>query len=61
MAMVVALLVERLLPTADVRISNPAISKKSIKTFTAVKCIAKTKIRKKRPGMSHCKKVYFLL
>ena len=29
--MVVALLVERLLPTADVRISNPAISKNQLK------------------------------
>ena len=49
---VVAQLVERLLPIPEVRGSNPVIGKNLYRTFT-VNCIEKTKIKKKRPGMAH--------
>ena len=51
-AVVVAHLVERLLPIPEVCSSNPFISKKNYWTFT-VNCIEKTKIKKMRPGMVH--------
>ena len=57
--MVVAQLVERLLPIPEVRSSNPVIGKNLYWTF-AVNCIEKTKIKKKRPGMAHLKKEYQL-
>ena len=47
-AVVVAQLVERLLPIPEVHGSNPVIGKKIYCTFT-VNCIEKTKIKKKRP------------
>ena len=47
--MVSAQLVERLLPTSEIRGSNPVIDK-----ILSVNCtIEKTKIKKKRPGMAH--------
>ena len=49
---VVAQLVERLLPIQEVRNSNPVIGKKLHWTIT-VNSIVKTKIKKKRPGMAH--------
>ena len=54
--MVVAQLIERSLPTSEVRGSNPVIVKLLYRTFNclpAVNCIEKTKIEKKRPGMAH--------
>ena len=45
-AVVVAQLVERLLPTPEVRGSNPVIGKKLYWTFN-VNCFEKTKIKKK--------------
>ena len=51
-AVVVAQLVERLLPIPEVCGSNPVIGKNLHSTFT-VNCIEKTKIKKKRPGMAH--------
>ena len=53
-AVVVAQLVERLLPIPEVRGSNPVISKIYIEHFT-VNCIEKTKIKKKRPELVHLK------
>ena len=53
MAVVVAQLVEQLLPILEVRCSNPVIGKIYIEHFT-VNCVEKTKIKKKRPGMAHC-------
>ena len=55
--MVVAQLVERSLPTPEVRGSNPVIGKllSDICLF-AVNCVEKTKIKKKRPRMAHLKK-----
>ena len=51
-AVVVAQLVERLLPTPEIRGSNPDIIKIVYTNCT----IEKTKIKKKRPGMGHLKK-----
>ena len=51
-AVVVAQLVELLLPIPEVRGSNPVIGKIYIEHLT-VNCIEKTKIKKKRPGMAH--------
>ena len=50
--MVVAQLVEQLLPIPEVRISNPVIGKNMYWIFT-VHGIEKTKIKKKRPKMAH--------
>ena len=48
-AVVVALLVERSLPTSEIRGSNPVISK-----ILSTNCtIEKRKIKKKSPGMAH--------
>ena len=52
---VVAQLVERLLPIPEVRGSYPVIGNNSYSTIT-VNCIEKTKIKKKRPGMAQFKK-----
>ena len=51
----VAQLVERSLPTPEVRSSNPVIGKLLNRTFYqfTVICFEKTKIKKKRPGMAH--------
>ena len=62
--MVVAQLVEQLLPIPEVRSSNPVIGNKLYWTLFSVNCIEKTKInkrgwewpikkRKKRPGIAH--------
>ena len=51
-AVVLAQLVEQLLPTPEVCCSNPVIGKKFYWMF-AVNCIEKTKIMKKRPGLAH--------
>ena len=51
-AVVVAQLVERLLPTPEICGSNPDIGK----TLTSNCKLEKTKIKKKRPGMAHLKK-----
>ena len=54
LAVVVAQLVERLLPIPEVRGSNPVIGKDLNLTFVYCQlCIEKTKIKKKRPGMAH--------
>ena len=53
---VVAQLVERLIPITKVRGSNPVIGKNLFINWTFVYCqlcIEKTKIKKKRPGMAH--------
>ena len=52
--MVVAQLAKRLLPTPEVRGSNPVIGE-FYSTLLTVNCIEKTKIKKKRPGMAHFK------
>ena len=52
----VALLVERSIPIPEVRGSNPVIGKNLFWTFT-VRCIEKTKIKKKRSGLAHLKKI----
>ena len=49
-AVVLAQLEERSLPTPEIRGLNPVIGK----LFT-IKCIEKTKIKKKGPGMAHSK------
>ena len=49
-AVVLAQLVERLLPKPEVRSSNPVISKIYIEHLFAVKCIEKTKINLKEAG-----------
>ena len=54
MAVVVAQLVEQLLPILEVRCSNPVIGKIYIEHFT-VNCVEKTKIKKKRLGKAHLK------
>ena len=54
--MVVAQLEERLLPIPEVRGSYPVIDFYMEHLFT-VNCIVKTKIKKKRPGMAHLKKL----
>ena len=54
-AVVVAQLVERMLPIPEVRSLNPVIGKNLYWTFF-VNCIEKTKMKIKRPGMSHLKK-----
>ena len=51
-ALVVAQLVERLLPTPEIHGLNPNI----IKILSTNSTIEKTKIKKKRSGMSHLKK-----
>ena len=53
--MVVAQLVERSLLNPEVRGSNPVVGEKLYWKFT-VNCIEKTKIKKKRPGLSLFKK-----
>ena len=55
-AVVVAQLVEWLLPMPEVCGLNPVFGKKLYLTFI-VNCIEKTKIKKKRPGMTHFKKL----
>ena len=50
-----AQLVERSLPIPEVRGLNPVIGKNLYRTLF-VKCIEKTKIKKKRPGMAHLDK-----
>ena len=52
-AVVVAQLVERLLPIPGVLGSNSAIENFFIEHLFTVNCIEKTKIKKKRPGMAH--------
>ena len=49
-AVVVAQLVERLLPIPEVRAWNPMISKIYIEHLFIVNCIVKTKIKKKEAG-----------
>ena len=51
-----AQLEERLLPIPEVRGSYPVIDFYMEHLFT-VNCIVKTKIKKKRPGMAHLKKL----
>ena len=52
--MVVAQLVEQLLPIPEARGSNPVIGKIYIEhLFATVNCIEKTKIKKKRSGLTH--------
>ena len=50
---VVAQLVELLLPTREVCSSNPVIDKLFLEHLFTVNCIEKTKMKKKRPGMTH--------
>ena len=45
--------VERLLPTPEIRNSNPDIGK----VLSANRKLEKTKIKKKRPGMAHLKEM----
>ena len=52
-AVVVAQLVERLLPTSEVHGSNPVISKHLITD----NCFEKTRIKKKRPRMVYLKSI----
>ena len=54
-AVVVAHLVERLLPAPEVRGSNPVIGNFFCRTFVYCQLyyIEKTKIKKKRPGLAH--------
>ena len=47
-----AQLVERSLAIPQVRCSNPVIDKIYFEHLYTVNCIAKTKIKKKRPGMA---------
>ena len=55
-SVVVAQLVERFLPTAEVRGSNPVLGKLlCTEHLFTVNCIEKTKIKKKMPGMAHLK------
>ena len=55
--MVVARLVERLLPTPEIRGSNPDIGK-----ILSTHCtIEKIKIKKKSPGIAHLKKDYLAI
>ena len=56
--MVVAQLVERLLPIPEVRGSDPVIGKKLISN---INCIEKMKLKKKRPGMAIFKKMLLSL
>jgi len=51
-AVVVAQLVERLLPIPEVCGSDPVIGKNYIEHLFTVNCTGKTKINKKRPGMA---------
>ena len=51
-AVVVAQLVEQSLPMPEVRSLNPVTGKNVYRTFT-VNCIDRTKIKKKRSGMTH--------
>ena len=57
-AMDVAHLVERSLPIPEVRSSNPDIGKFYIEHLFTISCIEKTKIKKKRPVMSHNQKTF---
>ena len=52
-AVVVAQLVERLLPIPEVRGSNPVIGKINTEHMFTVNCTKKTKIKKKRPRMGN--------
>ena len=56
MAVVVAQLVQRLLPIPEVRGSNQVMGKISIEYLLTVNCIEKTEIKKTRLGMAHCYK-----
>ena len=53
-AVVVAQLVDQSLPFPEVCSSNPVIDKN---LYWTVNCIEKSKIKKKRPGMAHLKKL----
>ena len=53
--MVVAQLVERLLPTPEIHGSSPAIGKILFTINWIKNCIEKMKIKKKRQGMAHIK------
>ena len=55
--MVVAQLVERLLPTEACG-SNPVIGKIYIEHLFTVNCIEKIKMKTKRPEMAHFKKIF---
>ena len=55
-AVVLAQLVEWLIPILVVSSSNPVIGKNLYWTLT-VNCIEKTNIKKKRPAMAHFKKI----
>ena len=57
---VVAQLVERSLAILEVRGSNPFNGKIYIEHLFTINCIEKTKIKKKGPGMSHLKKIFYL-
>ena len=59
-AVVEAMLVEQLLPIAEVRSSNPVIGKNLLWIFT-VNCIEKAKINKKRRGMAHFKNLFWVI
>ena len=52
-----AQLVEQLLPIPEVLGSSHWEKKLYIEHLFAVNCIEKTKIKKKRPGMAHLKKI----
>ena len=54
--MVVAQLVEWLLPTPEVRGMNPSIGKIHFERLPSVNCIEKTKIKKKRCRECHIEK-----
>ena len=51
-AVVVAQLVEQLLPTPQVRSSNQVICKIYIQNLFTLNCIEKTNIKKKNPGLA---------
>ena len=52
-AVVVAQVVERLLPKPEICSSNPVIGKMLSTNLSTYCIIEKTKIKKKRPGMAH--------
>ena len=57
-AVVVAQLAERLLLTPEIRGLNPDIGNETFWTYLSVNCFPETiKIKKKRPGMAHLKKM----
>ena len=55
--MVVAKLVERLLPIPEVSVSNPVFGKIYVEHLFTVNCIEKTKIKKKYAGNGPFKKI----